>query len=267
MLVRWLPIVCAVLLAAGCGSSGENQARPAETPTPTVESADLGRLPPVPGPSGPAPSSAGTGDEAFLRRMFDDAQALWRSEFERAGLTYRPARLTIFRGVVHSACGTQQSYVGPFYCPADSGVYLDTTFFAALSAMTGVPIGDFAQAYVVAHEVGHHVQSVLGILQQVAAADQRHPEGENARSVRVELQADCFAGIWAHSAYRSGDLTRADFADALRAAAVVGDDVRQRATTGRVVPEDWTHGSAAQRQHWLATGFESGDPAACDTFS
>jgi hypothetical protein len=181
--------------------------------------------------------------------------------------TYRPARLTIFRQEVDTACGTQDAGVGPFYCPASKGVYLDPTFFTALSARVGVRLGDFAQAYVVAHEVGHHVQFLLGIIPATAAADQADPAGESARSVRVELQADCFAGVWMHSAYQRGDLSDADLADALRAAAVVGDDFQQRKATGTVRPEAFTHGTSAQRQHWLTTGFVEGRPADCDTFS
>jgi uncharacterized protein len=198
--LRWLPpIVCVALVAASCGSSGESDDAP--SPTATVErTADLERLPRVPEPSGAPPSSAERGRRAFLRAVFDDAEAMWTKEFEATGLEYRPASLTIFREAVDTACGTQASYIGPFYCPADQGVYLDITFFDALSARTGVALGDFAQAYVVAHEVAHHVQLLLRITHQVAAADERDPDGKNARSVRVELQADCFAGVWAHSA-------------------------------------------------------------------
>jgi predicted metalloprotease len=280
MLVRWLPLICAALLLTRCGSSdGTTAARsptataaattpaPTATATPTVQSAALRQLPQVPAPSGPPPSSASAPQSQFLRNVFDDAQAMWRDEFSAANLAYRPARLTIFRHGVHTACGSQSANVGPFYCPASSGVYLDPAFFSALSAKVGVHLGDFAQAYVIAHEVAHHVQAVLGVLQQVAAADQQDPAGANARSVRVELQADCFAGVWAHSAYQRGALTQTDFADALRAAAVVGDDFLSRATTGVArPPESFTHGTSAQRQQWLTTGFQEGRPAACDTF-
>jgi predicted metalloprotease len=276
MLVRWLPLVLAALLLTRCGSSDDDKSAArtptattaAETPAPTVASAELEQLPQVPAPSRAAPSSVSVTRDVFLRNVFDDAQAMWRQEFAGAQLAYRPARLTIFRHGVDTACGSQRADVGPFYCPASSGVYLDPAFFAALSQKVGVHLGDFAQAYVIAHEVAHHVQSVLGILQQVAEADHADPAGENARSVRVELQADCFAGVWAHSAYRRGALTQADFADALRAAAVVGDDFLTRAATGVTrPPESFTHGTSAQRQQWLTTGFEEGRPAACDTFS
>jgi uncharacterized protein len=182
----------------------------------------------------------------------------------RPGL--HPARLTIFHDEVHTACGTQSASVGPFYCPADRGVYLDTRFFDALGQTVGVRLGAFARAYVVAHEVAHHVQVLLGITGRVRAADEQDPAGKNGRSVRLELQADCLAGIWKHATYQRGQLDQTDFEDALRAAAVVGDDFQQRNATGTISPEDWTHGSSAQRQHWLTTGFEQGQPAACDTF-
>ncbi|HWI72347.1 MAG TPA: neutral zinc metallopeptidase [Baekduia sp.] len=269
---RWLLILVTALLVAGCGSSSGGDATTTQTATATtsttVESTDLERLPQVPEPAAPPPSTAAAGSrDAFLRAVFDDVQAMWKADFREAGLTYRPERLTIFQSAVDTACGTQPAAVGPFYCPADAGVYLDTRFFAALSAHVGVEIGDFAQAYVIAHEVGHHVQVLTGVSQAVAAADQQDPAGVNARSVRVELQADCLAGVWAHTAYRRGDLSEDDFRDALRAAAVIGDDFAQRRTTGTIKPEDWTHGSSAQRQHWLTTGFQEGQPAACDTFT
>lgn len=280
MLVRWLPLVCAALLLAGCGSSGGSSAArsptapaagetvtPTATATATAESGELQRLPKAPTAAGAPPSSASVSRERFLTAVFTDAERLWEREFDAAGQTYRPARLTIFRQEVDTACGTQDAGVGPFYCPASKGVYLDPTFFTALSARVGVRLGDFAQAYVVAHEVGHHVQFLLGIIPATAAADQADPAGESARSVRVELQADCFAGVWMHSAYQRGDLSDADLADALRAAAVVGDDFQQRKATGTVRPEAFTHGTSAQRQHWLRTGFVEGRPAACDTFS
>jgi len=281
-LAHALGVVAVALIAlamAGCGSgsgsSGSETSSAGTTtatqpkPTGTEINGDLARLPVVPGPtqSTQHPSSPnGSGGDAFLRAVFDDVQAMWAHEFAEAGMSYTPARMTIFRDEVHTACGTQPATVGPFYCPADHGVYLDTRFFDALSRQVGVHLGDFARAYVIGHEVGHHVQVLLGISQRVHAANQQDPAGENARSVRVELQADCLAGIWKHSAYRRDELTAADFADALRAAAVVGDDFQQAGATGTITPETWTHGSSAQRQHWLTVGFEQGHPAACDTF-
>jgi uncharacterized protein len=258
---HWLPILCAAVLVAGCGSSSGSDEGSAD-PTPTVQSADLRRLGQVPEPTGDPPTSQGAGRRAFLRAVFDDAEALWTREFRSAGLTYRPARLTIFTRQVTTACGPAEAESGPFYCPASFGVYLDPVFFAVLSRAVGVRIGDFAQAYVVAHEVAHHVQTILGITRQKAIADQQDPDGANARSVRFELQADCLAGVWMHTVYRRGVLTDADLDDALTAAAVVGDDF-----AGSRPLEEWTHGSSAQRRQWLKTGFEEGRPESCDTFT
>jgi uncharacterized protein len=262
---RWLPVLCAAVLAAGCGSSSGSDDASA-TPTPAVHSAELARFAQAPEPSGVPPSSSG-GRSAFLRAVFDDAEALWMREFQGAGVTYRPARLTIFAQQIQTACGPAEASSGPFYCPASSGVYLDPTFFAALSRAVGVRIGDFAQAYVVAHEVAHHVQTLLGITRQKAVADSQDPAGANGRSVRFELQADCLAGVWMHSVYRRGELTDTDLGEALTAAAVVGDDFVRNAAGGTRPPETWTHGSSAQRRQWLKTGFVEGMPGSCDTFS
>jgi uncharacterized protein len=277
---RWLPILCAAVLVAGCGSSSGSDktastptATATDTPTatatatPTVDVSSLKDLPQAPAPSGNPPSSQSVSRNAFLRAAFDDVELLWQREFDGAGLTYRPARFTIFSQEVNTACGPASAGLGPFYCPASFGVYLDPTFFAVLSQRVGVRIGDFAQAYVVAHEVAHHVQTILGITRQKAAADHQDPAGANARSVRFELQADCFAGVWMHSVYRRGQLSDADLRDALNAAAVVGDDFMRNAAGQARPREDWTHGSSAQRQHWLKTGFQQGRPDACDTFS
>ena len=260
-----LALALVALPLFACGSSDAPESNP-----PTTTTADfVERLPEVPEPSQPThPTSPDdTGGAAFLTQVFDDAQAMWRHEFEAVGKEYRPATITIFRDQVHTGCGTQSGGVGPFYCPADHGVYLDTRFFDALGRAAGVHLGDFARAYVVAHEVGHHVQTLLGTLQAVRQADERHQAGTNARSVRLELQADCYAGIWAHSTYRRGELTQTDFEDALRAAGVVGSDFQQHKATGTITPEDWTHGSSSQRQQWLTTGFQHGQPSACDTFA
>jgi uncharacterized protein len=274
-----LVLIGAALAVAGCGSSSDNAAQ--ETPSPTATATAtatptatatanepvLDRLPEVPAATASThPPESTDGGSAFLTDVFDDAQAMWQREFEAAGVPYSPARITIFRDEVHTACGTQSANVGPFYCPADAGVYLDQRFFDTLSRRAGVRLGDIAQAYVVAHEVAHHVQAQLGIMQRVAAADHQDPAGENARSVRLELQADCFAGIWKHSRYQRAQLSRDDFAEALRAAAVVGSDFQQHLAGRAIRPEDWTHGSSRQRQHWLTTGFEQGTPSACDTF-
>jgi predicted metalloprotease len=256
-------------LAAGCGSSGgsDTTGGGAATATSPVEGSDLQRLPQVREATGQSLRSSSADTRAFLTQVFDNAQGMWRREFQDAGLNYRPARLTIFTDRVGTACGAQSANVGPFYCPASSGVYLDVRFFDALARKVRVPLVDFAQAYVVAHEVGHHVQTLLGITQRKAIADRRDPRGENARSVRFELQADCFAGLWARSVYERGAVSDADIRDALNAAAVVGDDFLAKAGGGIRPPEEWTHGSSAQRQRWFKTGFTEGEPAACDTFS
>jgi predicted metalloprotease len=271
--------VITALLVGGCSSSERSEVTEGEsdtttttttqaTTTTTVEKGDLGRLPVVEGPSGSSQlSSQGIGRNAFLRQVFDDAQALWSRDFVDGGVRYTPARLTIFTNQVHTACGTQSASAGPFYCPADRGVYLDSRFFDVLARRVRVSLGDFAQAYVVAHEVAHHLQFLLGIGQRVGAADMRDPAGKNARSIRFELQADCLAGVWIHSRYHRGDLSEADLEGALDAATVVGSDFQQLSATGTLRPEDWTHGSSSQRRHWLTVGFTDGDPADCDTFN
>jgi predicted metalloprotease len=278
-LVAVVALAVAALVLAGCGSSGDTAKSTSSaaatttsttgTPESSIEGDAVERMPKVPEATEPTRLSGSmdaTEESAFLTAVFHDAEAMWMREFAAAGIDYAPARLTIFRDEVHTACGTQSASVGPFYCPADHGVYLDTRFFDALGQTVGVRLGAFARAYVVAHEVAHHVQVLLGITGRVRAADAQDPAGKNSRSVRLELQADCLAGIWKHATYQRGQLDATDFEDALRAAAVVGDDFQQRNATGTISPEDWTHGSSQQRQHWLTTGFEQGEPAACDTF-
>ena len=264
---------CVALAVAACGSGSSSSttattATAANAQAPDLEGDVIDRLPKVPAATTPThpESPNGTGGSAFLTAVFNDVQAMWNKEFEAAGVRYSPARLTIFRDEVHTACGTQPAHVGPFYCGASHGVYLDTRFFDALSQQVGVRLGDFAQAYVIGHEVGHHVQLLLGIFERRAVADQQDPAGKNARSVRFELQADCFAGVWMHSSYQRGEITDEAIQEALQAAAVVGDDFQQRNAKGTITPETWTHGSSAQRQRWLTIGFEQGRPAACDTF-
>lgn len=202
----------------------------------------------------------------FISAVFTDAQRQWQRVFDDAGVTYHPARLVLFTSAVHTACGTESAKVGPFYCPADQTVYLDVSFFDQMERQFGVR-GDFAQAYVVAHEVGHHIQVLTGVTAQVGRLRESVPDAANALSVRTELQADCYAGVWAHSTYQRGLLEPGDIEEALHAAAVVGDDFQQRAATGTVQPENWTHGSSAQRQQWFTTGYTTGDPARCDTFT
>jgi predicted metalloprotease len=189
----------------------------------------------------------------------------WGKFFAASGQRYPAPTLVLFEGSVRSACGGASSASGPFYCPADRKVYLDTAFFDQLSRQFGAP-GDFAAAYVIAHEVGHHIQTITGTSEQVTRAQQRARKAEaNALSVRLELQADCYAGVWA--ANNRNLLDSGDFAEGVRAAQAIGDDTLQRQMQGRVVPDSFTHGSADQRIRWLTKGFESGDPNVCDTFS
>lgn len=198
----------------------------------------------------------------FMSFVLDDIQDTWARVLPQQ---YRRTTLVLFRGATESACGLGESAMGPFYCPGDQKVYLDLEFFDQLDQRFGAP-GDFAQAYVVAHEIGHHIQHLLGIESQVRSAQQRQPRAANQYSVLLELQADCLAGVWGHSTNRRNLLDPDDAEEGLRAAASIGDDAIQRQTTGRVRPESFTHGSAAQRVEWLRRGLESGDVNACDTF-
>jgi hypothetical protein len=197
-----------------------------------------------------------------------DTEDTWHALFGKVGRSYREPTLVLFSGAVESACGSAEAAMGPFYCPGDQKVYLDLTFFDELHDRFGAP-GDFAQAYVIAHEVGHHVQNLLGIAKQVQAARQQAGEREaNALSVMMELQADCFAGVWGYHADKSRGLLEAgDIEEGLNAAAAIGDDRLQRQARGYVVPESFTHGSSAQRVRWFRQGLSSGDPNSCNTFA
>lgn len=206
------------------------------------------------------------GDElgTFASVVLADTEDTWNQLFAARGVEYREPTLVLFSGAVQSACGFNSAAVGPFYCPADGQIYIDLSFFDELARRFGAP-GDFAQAYVLAHEVGHHVQNLLGISDQVHAARGRASGTEGNRlSVLLELQADCLAGVWT---YHARDILEpGDIEEGLRAAAAIGDDALQRQSTGTVRPESWTHGSSEQRTRWLRRGLESGDPDACDTF-
>jgi predicted metalloprotease len=202
----------------------------------------------------------------FVVCVESNVQAFWRHQLASAGGGYRPAKLVLFTEATSSGCGVASARTGPFYCPEDDRVYLDLGFFEELQERFGARGGDFAEAYVVAHEYGHRVQDVLGIERRVRQAEEEHPEQRDALSVRLELQADCYAGVWGHAAYAAGKVSRAEIGEALDAAAAIGDDRIQKEFTGRVRPETFTHGSAADRQKWFTVGIETGDPAACATF-
>lgn len=206
---------------------------------------------------------------AFVASILGDTEDTWKALFAQAGKQYRDPKLVLFSGQVNSACGFASSAVGPFYCPADQRVYLDMTFFREMETRFAAA-GDFAQAYVIAHEIGHHVQTLLGVSNQVQAARQRGQkmEGDNGLLVRQELQADCFAGVWAYQAQkRLNWLEPGDIEEALNAANAIGDDRLQQQGQGRVVPDSFTHGTSAQRVRWFKTGFTDGDVNRCDTFN
>ena len=226
----------------------------------------LGGVAPEP-PRGAPRSGAGDRQADFVSVVLADTEDTWTDQFRRLGRTYEPPRLVLFDGVVASACGRAQASMGPFYCPADRKVYIDLAFYRQLREQLGAP-GDFAQAYVIAHEVGHHVQNVLGIEGQVRQAMQRSSQRQaNQLSVRLELQADCLAGVWAHQTHRQRrTLEEGDVEEAMNAASRIGDDALQQRSSGRVRPDSFTHGSSAQRQEWFARGLRSGDLRQCDTF-
>jgi predicted metalloprotease len=228
--------------------------------------------------TGPAPIEAPAGPAAkpppddrgakFMSQVLADTEDTWKAIFAQNGKRYVEPKLVLFSGATPTACGTGQAAMGPFYCPGDQKVYIDLRFYDELKNRFRAP-GDFAQAYVIAHEIGHHVQNQLGISEKVDRMRQRAGEAEgNQLSVRLELQADCFAGIWANQADRSRKvLESGDIEEGLNAATAIGDDTLQRQTRGTVVPESFTHGSSAQRVRWFKRGLESGDLRQCDTFA
>jgi predicted metalloprotease len=233
-----------------------------------------------PDPTSTSPSASAAGGELrttpeeeklvdLVDAVMKDAQEMWQAKL---GGRYQPTRAVIFRDAIQSACGSAQSATGPFYCPADSLVYLDLGFFGELRSRFGAP-GDFAQAYVLAHELGHHIQRLLGIDAQARRLQQSRPDQENALSVKLELQADCFAGVWGHQAAQPGraaqqkvELETGDLEEGLNAAASIGDDRIQRMSGNRIAPDRFTHGSSEQRVSWFRRGFERGDMQACETF-
>jgi predicted metalloprotease len=221
----------------------------------------------VPGASPTAPASATDPQQEMVAKVLGDTEDVWTALFKAMGSRYEPPRLVLFRGSVVSMCGNASSSAGPFYCPGDQKVYLDTAFFRELQTRFGAP-GDFAQAYVIAHEIGHHVQNQLGTMREFDQAAARMDERRrNALTVRLELQADCYAGVWGFYAAKRNLLEPGDLEEGIRAAAAVGDDTIQKRTQGYTVPDAFTHGRSEQRMRWFRTGLQSGDPRSCNTFA
>ena len=233
-------------------------AGPAVAPAPVPQAA------PTPGSAARAPADP---QKEMVTRILGDTEEVWTALFTAMGSRYEPPKLVLFRGSIASMCGNASSSAGPFYCPGDRKVYLDTNFFRELSTRFGAP-GDFAQAYVIAHEVGHHVQNQMGTMrdfdQTAAKLDDRR---RNALTVRLALQADCYAGVWGFYAAKRNLLEPGDVEEGMRAASAVGDDTIQKRTQGHVVPDAFTHGRAEQRMRWFQTGLQSGDPRQCNTFA
>ena len=219
-----------------------------------------------PTPRDPARDADERRSVQFVSFVLDDLQANWARIFAQSGKPYQKAKLVLFRDVIESPCGMAESATGPFYCPGDAKVYIDLGFYDELKHRFGAP-GEFAQAYVIAHEIGHHIQRLTGIEEHVRRLQQQDPRSANAQSVRMELQADCFAGVWGNSTSQRKLIDQADIGSGLNAAAAIGDDRLQRQSTGRVSPEKFTHGSSAQRVEWFRRGLETGNVQACDTFA
>jgi predicted metalloprotease len=232
----------------------------------SIPGVDLPQAPLSEGEPIPREADPDAGLVDFVEFVVDDVQTVWDRQFRQVGEQYEFANLILFEEATQTGCGAAGSDVGPFYCPADRQVYIDLDFFRELSRRFGAP-GDFAQAYVIAHEYGHHVQNLLGISGEVRRQQQADPDQANELSIRIELQADCLAGVWGYTTQRRGILDPGDLQEGLRAAAAIGDDRIQKQATGTTNPETWTHGSSEQRQEWFLKGFETGDPDACDTFS
>ncbi len=260
-----------VILQGGGGPGGESNLPDIRLPQPQPDATNTNFPVPgdVQGPPVQHPKSTSADDlKQFVGVVLADTEDVWRDIFARYGERYSDPKLVLFTGGIRSGCGTGLAQMGPFYCPNDEKVYIDLGFYEDLKNRFRAP-GDFAQAYVIAHEIGHHVQKLLGIADQVEAARQRMGEREgNAILVRMELQADCFAGIWANHAEESKDVIEpGDIEEALNAASAIGDDRIQKQTQGYVVPDAFTHGSSTQRVRWFKRGYESGKLDACDTFN
>jgi predicted metalloprotease len=225
---------------------------------------------PAPGTETPQPLPAGQDPQANLKDfstfVFTDVQNFWKKTFAAQGKPYKNAKLILYTGAVNTACGSATSAVGPFYCPGDQHVYLDLSFYDDMQKQLQAP-GDFAWAYVIAHEMGHHVQEQVGTSADVQKQESSDPGQANEISVRTELQADCYSGVWAKTAFAEGDLEAGDIQEAQNAASAVGDDRLAKSAGRSVNPDNFTHGTSAQRQKWFQTGYDSGDPGSCDTFS
>ena len=243
-----------VLLALGWFLTGD--------PLGLLGGGDVATNPGPAGPSTPGSQPTDAGGKA-ASQMLADTEDTWTQLFAQAGQRYPAPTLVLFTDAVQSACGTNSAAVGPFYCPGDRKVYIDLGFYNELDRRFGAP-GDFAQAYVIAHEVGHHIQNITGVFERVRQSTSR--ANQNELSIRQELQADCYAGVWGHYAAKRGVLEPGDLEEGLTAAAAIGDDQIQRKTQGHVTPESWTHGSSQQRVQWFKTGLQSGQVSSCDTF-
>jgi len=253
-------VIAYVLIRLLGGNDDDGSGQPAPSASPSVpENQQLG---------GSCQGVTSESDPAkFISCVVSNVQHFWARELPKSGGGYTPAHLVLFTQATASGCGTASAQTGPFYCPRDGKVYLDLGFFRELHDRFGARGGDFAQAYVVAHEYGHHIQDLLGIERKMRELQSDDRSQRNALSVKLELQADCFAGVWGHAAYEKGTVSRAEIAQALDAVAAVGDDRIQKETQGRVNPESFTHGSAADRQRWFEAGMSSGSVGACDTFA
>jgi uncharacterized protein len=246
------------VLSGGGGSAGAFDVDDPFGQAPQAPAADGGGIPAAQDPDRDL--------KDFSGYVFSNTLDTWEKLFQAQGNGFQRAKVVLYRDAVSTGCGNASSAVGPFYCPADQRVYLDLSFYRDMETELGAP-GDFAWAYVIAHEVGHHVQQQLGTSTEVSRLGQEHPDEANELSVRLELQADCYSGVWAHSVFAAGDLEKGDVQEAVRASAAVGDDRLQRRAGGQVNPDSFTHGSSEQRTEWFNRGRASGEPADCDTFS